>query len=86
MKEYQIKPGKIGTKVIDTYGKVEKKFTDAFLEADESGEGGYHLKPGKVGNAVVDAYKKVEKGVTGAYQSVEDAFVEKFLEEQEEPK
>lgn len=86
MKEYQIKPGKIGTKVINTYGKIEKKFTDAFLEADEGGEGGYHLKPGKVGGAVVDTYKKVEKGVTGAYKSVEDAFVETFLEEKEETK
>lgn len=86
MEGYQIKPGKIGAKVIGAYGNIEKKFTDAFLEADESSESGYRLKTGKAGDAAVDAYKKIEQGVTGAYQSVEDAFVETFLEKKEESK
>lgn len=61
MEGYQIKPGKIGAKVIGAYGKIEKKFTDAFLEADESSESGYRLKTGKAGDAAVDAYKKSNK-------------------------
>lgn len=32
MAEYQLKPGKVGQKVIDGYKKVEEKFTDTFLE------------------------------------------------------
>ena len=32
MAEYRLKPGKVGEKVIGAYEKVEKKFTDAFLE------------------------------------------------------
>lgn len=51
MEGYQIKPGKIGAKIIGAYGNIEKKFTDAFLEADESSESGYRLKTGNAGDA-----------------------------------
>ena len=91
MSEYQLKTGKIGEKVVDAYEKVEKKFTDAFLNEDGS------MKTGKVGEAVTGAYqkiedgvvgtyKKVEDGVVGAYKKVEDAFVDTFLEKKEDAK
>lgn len=95
MKEYQLKPGKIGNKVIGGYKKIEEKFTDAFLEKDESSKTGYSLKTGKtvervtgatgaykkIEDGVVGTYKKVENGVIGTYKKVEDAFVDRFLEE-----
>lgn len=91
MSEYQLKTGKIGEKVVDAYEKVEKKFTDAFLNEDGS------MKTGKVGEAVTGAYqkiedgvvgtyKKVEDGVVGVYKKVEDAFVDTFLEKKEDEK
>lgn len=90
MSNYQMKPGKVGQKVIDAYEKIEDKFTQKFLNEDGS------LKTGGVGEKVTAAYQKVEDGVVGAYQKVEDsvvggykkienAFVEKFLEEKENP-
>lgn len=47
MAEYRLKPGKVGEKVIGAYEKVEKKFTDAFLEEDAVSDSGYRLKTGK---------------------------------------
>ena len=47
MAEYQLKPGKIGKKVVAGYKKVEEKFTDAFLKEDENSPTGYTLKTGK---------------------------------------
>lgn len=44
MAEYRLKPGKVGEKVIGAYEKVEKKFTDAFLEEDAVSDSGYRLK------------------------------------------
>ena len=53
MAEYQLKTGKIGQKVVDGYKKVEEKFTDTFLEKDESSPSGYTLKTGKTAEKVV---------------------------------
>lgn len=78
MAEYRLKPGKIGEKVVDTYEKVEKKFTDAFLNEDGS------LKTGGMADKATSAYQKIEDGVVGAYKKVEDAFVDTFLEKTEE--
>ena len=47
MTEYQLKPGKLGKKVMNSYKKVEEKFTDTFLEKDENSPTGYSLKTGK---------------------------------------
>ena len=92
MKEYQLKPGKVGEKVISGYKIIEDKFTDKFLEKDESSPSGYTLKTGKTAEKVIGAYRKVEDGVVGAYKKIEsgavgtykkieDAFVDRFLEE-----
>lgn len=70
MKEYQLKPGKVGTTIIGGYKKIEEKFTDRFLEEDASSPSGYTLKTGKTAEKVVGTYKKIEH-----------AFVDKFLEE-----
>lgn len=89
MAEYRLKTGK---NVVDSYKKVEEKFTEKFLEKDESSETGYTLKTGKVGEAVVGAYKKIENGVVGGYKKIEtgvvggykkieNKFVDTFLEE-----
>ena len=91
MAEYQLKPGKIGEKVIGAYEKVEKKFTDTFLNEDGSMKtGGMAEKVTgtyqKIEDGVVGTYKKVEDGVVGAYKKVEDAFVDAFLEKVEEEK
>ena len=74
MSEYKLKPGKVAEKIIDTYQKVEDKFTDTFL--DEKGR----LKGGAVGEAVNNAYQKVEDAVVSGYKKVENAFVDAFLE------
>ncbi len=95
MSEYQLKPEKIGTKVIDGYKKVEEKFTDKFLEEDADSPSGYTLKTGKtaekvtgayqkIEDGVVGTYKKVENGVVGTYKKIENAFVDAFLEKKEE--
>ena len=55
MAEYQLKPGKVGQKVIDGYKKVEEKFTDTFLEKDENSPSGYTLKTGKTAEKVTGA-------------------------------
>lgn len=81
MKEYTLKTGKTGKKVVEGYREIEGKFTDRFLEEDENSPSGYSLKTGRTADVVTGVYKKIEKGVTGAYQKIEDAFVEHFLEE-----
>lgn len=88
MTEYRMKPGKIGEKVIDAYEKVEKKFTETFLNEDGSLKTGGMAEKStsayqKIEDGVVGAYKKVEDGAVGAYKKVEDAFVEKFLDKEE---
>lgn len=88
MTEYRMKPGKIGEKVIDAYEKVEKKFTETFLNEDGSLKTGGMAEKAtsayqKIEDGVVGAYKKVEDGAVGAYKKVEDAFVEKFLDKEE---
>ena len=95
MATYRLKPGKIGTKVINDYKKIEGKFTDTFLEKDENSPSGYTLKTGKTGEKVVGAYqkiedgvvgtyKKIENGVVGSYKKIENAFVDRFLEKVDE--
>ena len=90
MSEYQLKPGKIGEKIIDGYKKIEDKFTETFLEEDGS------LKIGDMAQKVTAAYQKIEDAVVGGYQKVEDtvvngyqklenAFVDRFLEKSGEP-
>lgn len=86
MTKYQLKPGKVGKKVIDGYKKVEEKFTDTFLEKDDSSPSGYTLKTGKTAEKVTGAYHKIEDGVVGIYKKVENTFVDHFLEEKEETK
>lgn len=81
MKKYQLKPGKVGTKIIGGYKKIEEKFTDRFLEEDASSPSGYTLKTGKTAEKVTGAYHKIENGVVGTYKKIEHAFVDKFLEE-----
>ena len=55
----------------------------------------YNLKTGKIGEAVTGVYQKIEDGVTGTYQKIEDgvvgaykkvenAFVDTFLEKNDE--
>ena len=95
MTEYQLKPGKLGKKVMNGYKKVEEKFTDTFLEKDENSPMGYSLKTGKtaekvtgayqkIEDGVVGNYKKIEDGVVGTYKKIENAFVDKFLDEKED--
>ncbi len=62
------------------YEKVEKKFTDAFLEEDAVSDSGYRLKTGKQESRSKERTRKIEDGVVGAYKKVEDAFVDAFLE------
>lgn len=81
MAEYQLKPGKLGKKVVGSYKKIEEKFTDTFLEKDEMSPSGYTLKTGKTAEKVTGAYQKIEDTVVGAYKKIENAFVDKFLEE-----
>ena len=92
MAEYQLKTGKVGKKVVEGYKKVEEKFTDTFLQEDESSPSGYTLKTGntakkvtgaynKIEDGVVGTYKKIENGVVGTYKKIENAFVDAFLEE-----
>lgn len=84
MPEYELKKGKIGEKVVGTYKSIETKFTNKFLEEDESSESGYTLKTGEVGEKVVSGYKKIEDGVVGSYKKIEDKFVDAFLEEKKD--
>lgn len=45
----------------------------------------YRIKPGIIGNAVMNAYYKIEYDVISTYKKIEKAFVDRFLEEVEEP-
>lgn len=83
MTEYKMKTGKVGEKIVEGYKKVEEKFTDKFLEKDESSPSGYSLKTGKTAEKVVGGYQKVENTVVGTYKKVENAFVDTFLEKVE---
>lgn len=90
MSEYQLKPGKIGEKIIDGHKKIEDKFTETFLEEDGSLKtGGMAQKVTaayqKIEDTVVGGYQKVEDTVVGGYQKIEDAFVDRFLEKSGEP-
>lgn len=95
MTEYRLKKGKLGEKVVDSYKKVEEKFTEKFLTEDENSPSGYTLKTGKtaevvtgayqkIEDGVVGSYKKIENGVVGSYKKIENAFVDKFLEKKED--
>ncbi len=79
MSEYQLKPGKIGEKIIEGYQKIEDKFTETFLEEDSS------LKTGGMAQKVTAAYQKIEDTIVGGYQKIEDTFVDRFLEKSGEP-
>ena len=83
MSEYKLRTGKLGTKVVGAYKKVEDAFVDTFLEKGEGGDGDLRLKTGKVGEAVVKGYQEVEDTFVGAYKKIEDAFVDRFLEKVE---
>ena len=85
MSEYQLKPGKLGKKVLDAYKSVEDRFVDAFLEEDGSlRTGGMADKVTgayrKVEDTVVGGYQKVERTVVDGYKAIEGAFVDAFLE------
>lgn len=45
----------------------------------------YHIKPGKIGNFLIDTYYNIEYEVVSAYKKIEHAFVERFLEADDEP-
>lgn len=88
MSEYQMKPEKLGEKILNGYQKVEDRFVTTFLDEDGS------LKTGgmaekvtaayqKVEDAVVGGYQKIEGSVVGGYKKIEDAFVDAFLEKAE---
>lgn len=91
MSEYQMKPGKLGEKILNGYQKVEDRFVTTFLDEDGS------LKTGGMAEKVTAAYQKVEDAVVGGYQKIEgsvvggykkienafNAFVDAFLEKAE---
>lgn len=88
MSEYQLKPGKLGEKIIGAYKHIEDRFVDAFLKEDGSLKtGGMSGKVSsayqKIEDTVAGSYKKVEDTVVGGYQKVENAFVDTFLEKTE---
>ncbi len=80
-KNYRLKVGKVGHKVVDAYKGVEEKFCDAFLEKDENSEQGYSLKTSVTAKKVVGVYQKIEDSVVGEYKKIEGKFVDAFLEE-----
>jgi len=80
-KNYTLKVGKAGQKVVDAYKSVEEKFCDTFLEKDKDSEHKYTLKTGKTAERVVGAYQKIEDRVVGGYKKIEKKFVDAFLEE-----
>ena len=89
MSEYQLKPGKLGEKIIGAYKRIEDKFADTFLEEDGSLKtGGMSGKASstyqKIEDTVVGSYKKVEDTVVGSYKKVENAFVDAFPEKTED--
>ncbi|MGL5436426.1 MAG: hypothetical protein ACRDBO_13665 [Lachnospiraceae bacterium] len=79
-KEYTLKVGKVGQKVVDAYKGVEEKFCDTFLEKDSDSGHGYTLKTGKTAERVTGAYQKIADSVVSGYKKIEEKFVEAFLE------
>lgn len=69
MSEYQMKPGKLGEKILNGYQKVEDRFMTTFLDEDGS------LKTGGMAEKVTAAYQKVEDAVVGGYQKIEGSVV-----------
>ncbi len=67
--EYQMKPGKLGEKILNGYQKVEDRFVTTFLDEDGS------LKTGGMAEKVTAAYQKVEDAVVGGYQKIEGSVV-----------
>lgn len=84
MSEYRLKTGKLGEAAVKAVEKMEKNFTDTFLEKDEDNPTGYSLKTGKIGEKATAAYKKIEDTFVGGYKKIEDGFVETFLEKVDE--
>ena len=89
MREYKLKTGKLGEKIVGAYKTVEEKFADTFLEEDGSLKtGGMAQKVTnvyqKIEDTVVNGYQRIEDTVVGGYQKIEDAFVEKHLNKPEE--
>ncbi len=78
MSEYKLKTGKLGEKIVNAYKGIEDKFVDTFLEEDGS------LKTGGMAEKATSAYQKIEDTVVGGYKKVEGAFVEAFLEQEED--
>lgn len=78
-KNYRLKVGKVGQRVVDAYKSVEEKFCDAFLEKDENSEQGYTLKTGATAEKVVGAYQKIEDSVVGGYKKIEGKLSMHFL-------
>ena len=63
---------KIEKTVVETYQKIEDKFTKSFLNEDGS------LKTGKIGNGVAEGCKKIEDGVVEGYKKIENGVVSGF--------
>lgn len=80
MSTYKLKTGKVGEAVVNAAKAAEEKFTEKFLEKDESNPSGYSLKTGGMAEKATAAYQKIEDAVVGSYKKIEDSFVETFLE------
>ena len=80
MSNYKLKTGKVGEAAVNAAKTVEEKFTEKFLEKDESSPSGYTLKTGGMAEKATAAYQKIEDAVVGSYKKIEDSFVETFLE------
>lgn len=92
MTDYKFKKTELGKKASESFENMEKKFTDKFLEPDESKESGYTIKTGKLGETVSNSFKKIEDAAVNGYQKMEDTAVngykkieEKFTETFLEP-
>ena len=81
VKEYKLKQGKIGKRIVDTYKNIEKGFINTFLQEDKESSFGYSIKNGRVANNVIAVYKKNEESVVNTHKKIEDKFVNAFLEE-----
>lgn len=80
-KNYRLKVGKVGHKVVDAYKGTEEKFCDAFLEKNENSEQGYILKTGATTKKAVGVYQKIEDSVVSGYKKIEEKFIDAFLED-----
>lgn len=63
---------KIAGTVVESYKKIENKFSEKFLEEDGS------LKTGRIGEAVTEGFRKIEDGVVSGYKKIEEGVVEGF--------